>query len=467
MKIAEDPASTPRDARRRARAFVIAAVALGLVLRLAFAFGYWVEKPLMLDEQEYLLLAANLARGDGLTYPDAAAPRTSRHFERPPVFAVLLAAVLKLTGDPLASGPRDDNGIPASFPRSSSDVPRSIKLAQALIGVAGILLVAGLAGKVAGPAGSATGALLAAVYPPMAWSSGYVLSEPLYSALALGVVWLLHADRADAGRAGGDHDPAAAGAGASPGAWLVLGAGLLAGVAILTKEHMVFFLPFAGLWLLRRRGLVAVLVLALGVALVLAPWVARNYMVHGRFVLTAAHGGVTFWTGNNALATGEGDLAANPDMGRARVAFEQRHAGATVQELDGAYYQDAFRFIATNPIGWCLLLAKKLFYTFVPVGRSYRLHSPLYFLATLLSYALVLALAIPGFARLLATGRAGRLAALWLLVLSTVVVCVVFFPQERFRIPVLDPALVVCAAAWLASRPAIVRLFSFPSQGRV
>jgi hypothetical protein len=24
----------------------------------------------------------------------------------------------------------------------------------------------------------------------------------------------------------------------------------------------------------------------------------------------------------------------------------------------------------------------------------------------------------------------------------------VFFPQERFRIPVLDPALIVCAACW-------------------
>jgi hypothetical protein len=33
----------------------------------------------------------------------------------------------------------------------------------------------------------------------------------------------------------------------------------------------------------------------------------------------------------------------------------------------------------------------------------------------------------------------------------------VFFPQERFRIPVLDPALVVAAGAWLGSlrKPAL------------
>jgi len=31
-----------------------------------------------------------------------------------------------------------------------------------------------------------------------------------------------------------------------------------------------------------------------------------------------------------------------------------------------------------------------------------------------------------------------------------VLVCVVFFPQERFRIPVIDPALIVLASGGLA-----------------
>jgi hypothetical protein len=43
-------------------------------------------------------------------------------------------------------------------------------------------------------------------------------------------------------------------------------------------------------------------------------------------------------------------------------------------------------------------------------------------------------------------------AALFLLAGSAVLVCLVFFPQERFRIPVLDPALIVCAAAAGAHR---------------
>ena len=42
---------------------------------------------------------------------------------------------------------------------------------------------------------------------------------------------------------------------------------------------------------------------------------------------------------------------------------------------------------------------------------------------------------------------------LLLLAASSLVVCLVFFPQERFRIPVVDPTLLVAAASWRALRP--------------
>jgi hypothetical protein len=43
-------------------------------------------------------------------------------------------------------------------------------------------------------------------------------------------------------------------------------------------------------------------------------------------------------------------------------------------------------------------------------------------------------------------------AALFLLAGSAVLVCLVFFPQERYRTPVIDPALIVCAAGAFARR---------------
>ena len=49
--------------------------------------------------------------------------------------------------------------------------------------------------------------------------------------------------------------------------------------------------------------------------------------------------------------------------------------------------------------------------------------------------------------------REGAPRALALLALSAVLVCLIFMPQERFRIPILDPALIVCAAVWAGSRP--------------
>jgi hypothetical protein len=45
---------------------VHAAVAAGLLLRLAFGLGYWTGKPLTHDEREYLTLAANIAHGPRL-----------------------------------------------------------------------------------------------------------------------------------------------------------------------------------------------------------------------------------------------------------------------------------------------------------------------------------------------------------------------------------------------------------------
>ena len=36
--------------------------------------------------------------------------------------------------------------------------------------------------------------------------------------------------------------------------------------------------------------------------------------------------------------------------------------------------------------------------------------------------------------------------------LGTCAGALVFFPQERFRIPVIDPTLLICAASWWAAR---------------
>ena len=92
----------------------------------------------------------------------------------------------------------------------------------------------------------------------------------------------------------------------------------------------------------------------------------------------------------------------------------------------------------------------------VPTGPSYTLHSPLYFWASVVSYGVVLPLALIAAWR--RRGTLGATPGLWLLAGSAVAVCLVFFPQERFRIPVIDPTLLILAGTLLSgtwpSRPA-------------
>jgi 4-amino-4-deoxy-L-arabinose transferase-like glycosyltransferase len=384
------------------------AMAAGLVLRLAFGFGYWIGKPLTHDEREYLALAQNLATGRGFTYPAAAPgePEPER-FGRAPVYPLYLALV------DIASGPLPL--LPA------------IKAAQAAVGTVGIWLIAVIAGRVAGRRGANAAAWIAAVYPPLVWTPAYVFSETLYMALALANV--IAADRAIA-------------PGARATRWLWCG--LVGGVAALTRPAHLFFLLLLGFYLLVRRRSMAALVVAAGALITVAPWTLRNWQEYGRPILIASEGGITFWTGNHPLSSGEGDMAANPAVKRDNQRLRAAHPGLSPEALEPIYYREAFAAIARDPAGWAGLLARKVFYTIVPIGPSYTLHSPRYVIASVVSYVSLL---IAGVIGGIAVWRAGQWpVTLGLLLGSALLVCVVFFPQERFRIPVIDPALMVLAA---------------------
>jgi hypothetical protein len=119
--------------------------------------------------------------------------------------------------------------------------------------------------------------------------------------------------------------------------------------------------------------------------------------------------------------------------------------------MDQVYYREAFAFIRSKPLAWLRLEGRKAFFTIVPVGASYRLHSPLYFYTSVVSYLCILPFGLAGLPTLIRQPRAdGRL--LGLLAASAVAICLIFFPQERFRIPIIDPTLIVAAASRIAPR---------------
>jgi len=383
----------------RARRLILLAAVAALMLRMAFGLLYWTGKPLT----------------HGFIYHDTRDIGTAPQFGRAPAYPLFLTMI----------------GAGTLAPPTSS--PTRVKVAQSVVGALVVWLIGVIAMRAAGARAGVTAAAIAAIYPPLVWIGAYVLSETLYSALALGTVLLLDIAVARADTQGNARGGAAA----------ALVAGLLAGIAILVRPVMLFFLPFAAVWLWRRRRASLALALIVTSAVLVAPWTARNYRVYGRFVLVASEGGVTFWTGNHPLARGEGDLAANPAIKEAEVAFRAAHPGLTPEALEPIYYRDAWRSIAARPGWWLGLVARKAFYTVVPVGPSYTLHSMRYLALSVLSYVALLGAAIFG-VRFMPRPR--RPVALLLLAASTIVVSLIFFPQERFRIPVIDPTLVVCAA---------------------
>ena len=399
---------------------MVAVLALALALRLAFAFGYWVDKNLTRDEREYLSLARSLTAGHGFVYDDAVRTGPVDPFGRAPGYPLFLALV--------------GGGL-----QISESVPASVKIAQAILGTLGVLLVGWLCARLAGRRAGIAAASVGACYPPLIWVSAYAFSEALFWPLGLLVAWRFDGLVTGPG-------PKAQGPRGTLG--LALLCGLLTGIAVLVRPAMLFFIPLAGLWLIYKRRLAAVVVFALGTIVVVAPWTIRNYSHYGRFVLVASEGGVTFWTGNHPLARGEGDLAANPDLKREQLALRARYPALSEEEMEPIYYRDALDWITAHPFDWILLEARKVFYLVVPIGPSYTVHSPRYYLTSMISYGVVLVLAIAGFVRL---GRdRGRTPGLWLLAGSAVLVCLVFFPQERFRTPVIDPTLAVLAGAfWL------------------
>lgn len=414
-----------------ARRLLLAAALLGFVLRAAFGVVYWQNRPLTHDEREYLALASNVAAGRGFAQDLPNEPHEGdadiQRFGRAPMYPLFLAPIV-------AFNPALRDG------RMPDDVPDAVKVMQSLVGAIGVWLLGAIAWRVGGARMGVIAATIAAVYPPLVWICAYALSEALFATLALACVWWLM-PTLDASSPEGER-----GAGREWGRLFIGGA--LIGLAVLTRPAMLFFLPFALLLGWRKRPAFAVALLV-GTLAVILPWTARNAAVYGRFVLVASEGGVTFWTGNHREARGEGDLAANPHLKLLNREFRERHRGLTEEELEPIYYREALNFIAEAPLPWLGLVAKKMFYTWVPIGPSYRLHSPRYFWTSVIAYGALLPVAVAGFIGLWRSGR--RPWTLWALAGSTVVVSLLFFPQERFRIPVIDPTLILCAAAALTA----------------
>jgi hypothetical protein len=101
---------------------------------------------------------------------------------------------------------------------------------------------------------------------------------------------------------------------------------------------------------------------ALVIALGLAPWTIRNYAVHHAFVPVSTFAGTSLLLGNNPFSTGTTALPREfyewAEAGTARLRHDN-HGTTSEVEQESINRTIALDWIATHPVDWARLLARK------------------------------------------------------------------------------------------------------------
>jgi 4-amino-4-deoxy-L-arabinose transferase-like glycosyltransferase len=349
------------------------------------------QPPLENDAKEYDRLGVMLAEGKG--YVTESGKPTAY---RPPVYPLFLAAIYHTAGHDL----------------------RWVRLVQALIGAGICVLVYSTAIELFDESIAKLSAVSASLYPPLIVDISPILSETLFSFLMLLAVRLIISRNQL-------HHP--------------LLSGMVFGLALLTRPILVFFMPFLFLWLVRRdraekfKDLAVVIV---GIAIILAPWTARNFYKLNAFVPLSNVGGVTLY--NSYVIPQEG-FGYNSLEGLDIAYFNLLDETAQSKFL----VKKTIARIAQNPSDAMQLAAVKIllfFYPFdgywypVSFGSRYNLF-----------WGIVFSFAIIGIACVRESNDI-NIKLVYFLLGSFLLGIVTFYGSPRFRIPI-EPLLICFAAA--------------------
>jgi len=275
------------------------------------------------------------------------------------------------------------------------------------------------------------GALIVTVYPYSVMHDVRPFETGLFEALLAALVLLLF-------RLTERHDRTTAAA-----------TGLVLGATILVKSFFIAFPAVIAVWLvLVSRAAPRAAVRSLGIvavtsALVLAPWIARNYRIHGALVPTTTYGGWVFYLGNNAWTT---DLNAEglelDGYGSARLNESGTDlAGLSEVQVDRYFLDRGRAFILADPgaavarsLGKAIILWSPRLHPRGSQGAA--VHAA--------SYGLLLLLALAGL--VVSRPTAARAWLLYGLAAYVTLIYSVFTSMSRYRKP-LDAYLALFAAA--------------------
>jgi 4-amino-4-deoxy-L-arabinose transferase-like glycosyltransferase len=233
--------------------------AAGALARLAFIWLEPVTRPVA-DETMWLM-ALNRIPAAGFS------PFSNYPIFHPPLYPYFLAAVNAVLGGLVA-----------------------VKVVQALLGSLIIPSVYRIAIRVFGARTAAGAAALAAFYPELIWYSSHFWCETLF----LSILWwaierVIAADQTSSIR-------------------IAAGAGALFGLAVLTRETILYLIPLAAIWLAwpkpRSRPVLAWTLVA-ATFLLVAPWTVRNWIQFQTFIPVSTGGGLNLYQGNARISRDE------------------------------------------------------------------------------------------------------------------------------------------------------------------
>ncbi len=363
-------------------------------------------------------------RGEGLIFPDAAIydsiarnwlagkgfrEDSGRQASRAPGYPVFLAACHSI-------------GLQR---------PQGIYLVQAIADSAMCVLLALLGRRLYGDTAGIVAGCIAAVYPFFIYFTGLLLAETLFT-LGLVALMLLLFECADALEK------------STPRALLVSAvAGVLLGLLVLLRSSLLLFPLFLlPIWLARRGHRLGAMAawgtMIAAMALVMLPWIVRNYGIFGRFIPTTLQVGESLYEANSPCADG------GPMMDR--IDWVKERGGRPMGEYENNQFfkNAALRYIREHPGRFCALAVEKFarFWNPLPNYGPYR--RPLGIAVSICAWAPIILLAFVGIL------KRKREIALLLLLLSPVayftLLHMVFVGSVRYRTPVM-PFVILLAAS--------------------
>lgn len=250
---------------------------------------------------------------------------------------------------------------------SSEDPGRGILAARILGCIFGTFTVAAIIAFAARKLDRATAivaGLLAALYPGAIAMSIFVLSEAPFQLLMLLILIALFAQSNAPERA----------------IRYAIIAGLLSGLAVLTRPSWLLFMPFyyGVQWLFctgRFRTFQLAVITGISMVVVLSPWWIRNYQVTGHFVMTTLQVGASLYDGLHPEATGRSDTDMRfsiefADQLRAEDAIASIPPGNFEYRLNQRLARSAWEWGKANPMKTAELALTKVQNTWTPIPSA-------------------------------------------------------------------------------------------------